>query len=122
MDKGVNQLGGILAMLVTPSLFAFELAGQLNVEHRQFLSQGLQGQSKGQSSVVVQPELYWDFQSGESSFTFTPFFESIASMMKEPTVTLEKRFFSRIGMITSLELGSVKCFGASPSPRIWLML
>ncbi|OXD13031.1 hypothetical protein CA165_01580 [Vibrio parahaemolyticus] len=74
MGKGVNQLVGILAMLVTPSLFAFELAGQLNVEHRQFLSHGLQGQSKGQSSVVVQPELYWDFQSGESSFTFTPFF------------------------------------------------
>ncbi len=97
MGKGVNQLGGILAMLVTPSLFAFELAGQLNVEHRQFLSQGLQGQSKGQSSVVVQPELYWDFQSGESSFTFTPFFESIASMMKEPTVTLEKRFSHVLG-------------------------
>lgn len=74
MGKGVNQLGGLLAMLVTPSLFAFELAGQLNVEHRQFLSHGLQGQSKGQSSVVVQPELYWDFQSGDSSFTFTPFF------------------------------------------------
>lgn len=49
MGKGVNQLGGILAMLVTPSLFAFELAGQLNVEHRQFLSQGLQGRVKAKA-------------------------------------------------------------------------
>lgn len=122
MGKGVNQLGGILAMLVTPSLFAFELAGQLNVEHRQFLSHGLQGQSKGQSSVVVQPEFYWDFQSGDSSFTFTPFFR-VDNLDDERTHgDIREALFSRIGMITSLELGSVKCFGASPSPRIWLML
>ncbi|RTZ15557.1 hypothetical protein EJ063_10760 [Vibrio aquaticus] len=52
---------------------AFELSGQINVEHRQFANDGLQGQDKGQSSIVLQPELYW--QVGDSSdFTLTPFY------------------------------------------------
>ncbi|MCC4817405.1 hypothetical protein BCU85_17475 [Vibrio lentus] len=51
-----------------------ELAGQVNLEHRQFFSDGLQGQDKGQSSLVLQPEFYWEQQEGNGSFTFTPFY------------------------------------------------
>ncbi|KOO16498.1 hypothetical protein AKJ18_04165 [Vibrio xuii] len=76
--KSVINLAGRLtasALLTTAALqcHAFELSGQINAEHRQFASHGLQGQDKGQSSLVFQPELYW--QLGESSdFTFTPFY------------------------------------------------
>ncbi|CAK2507010.1 exported hypothetical protein [Vibrio crassostreae] len=51
-----------------------ELAGQFNLEHRQFFSEGLQGQDKEQSSLVLQPEFYWEQQEGNGSFTFTPFY------------------------------------------------
>lgn len=50
-----------------------ELSGQLNLEHRQFFSDGLQGQDKGQSSLVLQPELFWEIGE-QSQFTFTPFY------------------------------------------------
>lgn len=62
---------------------AFELSGQLNVEHRQFLSQGLQDQDKGQSSLVVEPELYWRINES-SDFTFVPFYR-LDSMDEERT-------------------------------------
>ncbi|TFH92734.1 hypothetical protein [Vibrio ouci] len=76
--KSVINLAGRLtasALLTSVALqcHAVELSGQINAEHRQFASHGLQGQDKGQSSIVFQPELYW--QWGESSdFTFTPFY------------------------------------------------
>ncbi|EGU45947.1 hypothetical protein VII00023_16594, partial [Vibrio ichthyoenteri ATCC 700023] len=53
---------------------AVEFSGQVNVEHRQFVSHGLQGQQKGQSSLVLQPEWYWELSEGEASFTFVPFY------------------------------------------------
>ena len=53
---------------------AVEFSGQTNLEHRQYVDQGLQGQDKGQSSVVLQPEWYWDLSEGEASFTFVPFY------------------------------------------------
>ncbi|NOH81615.1 hypothetical protein F0231_17915 [Vibrio sp. RE86] len=76
--KKIINLAGRLAASISLTLFSlhchsFELAGQVNVEHRQFFSSGLQGQDKGQTSLVIQPELYW--QLGDSSdFTFTPFY------------------------------------------------
>lgn len=51
----------------------FEISGQVNLEHRQFFSDGLQGQSKGQSSIVLQPEFYWEIDDN-SDFTFTAFY------------------------------------------------
>merc|ERR1739841_167694 len=54
--------------------FSPDIAGQLNLEHRQFFSDGLQGQGKGQSSLVLQPEFYWEQEEGNGSFTFTPFY------------------------------------------------
>jgi len=62
---------------------AAKLSGQINLEHRQFFSKGLQGQDRSQSSLVVEPEVYWE--SGDSaSFTFVPFYR-IDSMDKERT-------------------------------------
>ncbi|EKM26122.1 hypothetical protein VCHENC02_0263A, partial [Vibrio harveyi] len=67
-------MASIMAVLCSSSLLGAELAGQVNFEHRQFFSAGAQGQSKGQTSLVLQPELYWDLQDGDASFTFTPFY------------------------------------------------
>ncbi|WP_087023971.1 hypothetical protein [Thaumasiovibrio subtropicus] len=41
---------------------AADFQGQVNFEHRQFFSEGQQGQDKAQSSVVLMPEIYhaWD--------------------------------------------------------------
>ena len=69
-----RTLASIAAMLCSSPLFGVELAGQANIEHRQFFSDGAQGQGKGQTSLVLQPELYWDLQGGDASFTFTPFY------------------------------------------------
>ncbi|KJY83308.1 hypothetical protein TW81_09950 [Vibrio galatheae] len=60
-----------------------EFSGQVNLEHRQFFSDGAQGQDKGQSSLVLEPELYW--QLGDSSdFTFSPFYR-VDSLDEERT-------------------------------------
>lgn len=77
MKDGINLAGRLSAsaLLTVTALqcHAVEVAGQANIEHRQFFSQGEQGQSKGQSSLALEPELYW--QLGDSSdFTFTPFY------------------------------------------------
>lgn len=53
---------------------AVEFAGQVNLEHRQFFSHGLQQQDKGQSSLVLEPEWYWELADGEASFTLVPFY------------------------------------------------
>ncbi|ODS11086.1 hypothetical protein [Vibrio scophthalmi] len=63
----------ILSAMMLPAQ-AVEFSGQTNLEHRQYFDQGLQGQGKGQSSVVLQPEWYWDLSEGEASFTFVPFY------------------------------------------------
>lgn len=52
---------------------AFEFSGQVNLEHRQFFEDGQQGLGKGQSSIVLQPEFYWDFHGGNTSVIFVPF-------------------------------------------------
>ncbi len=38
-----------------------------------FFEDGQQGQEKGQSSIVLQPEFYWRFHGGNTSVTFVPF-------------------------------------------------
>ncbi|MCW8334867.1 hypothetical protein [Vibrio paucivorans] len=72
-QMGVTS-GIVVATLLSLQCHAVALGGQVNLEHRQFISDGLQGQDKGQSSVVLEPELYWEFGQGESSFTLTPFY------------------------------------------------
>ena len=69
---------------------------QVNIEHRQFFSDGAQGQEK-QTSLVLQPELYWDLQDGDASFTFTPFIAGIAWMMSVLMVIFEKFTFNLLG-------------------------
>ncbi|WP_295893984.1 hypothetical protein [uncultured Vibrio sp.] len=78
--------GSVLALQCHAEGFAsqVEVAGQINLEHRQFLSEGVQGQDKGQTSLVAAPEFYWESQQGVSSFTFTPFYR-LDSMDDERT-------------------------------------
>ncbi|NVD06447.1 hypothetical protein FCU94_05930 [Vibrio sp. JPW-9-11-11] len=77
MSKLFSLLGqvmasGVLASFALPS-YAVEISGQGVLEHRQFFSQGLQGQEKGQTSVVIEPELYWSL-TDSSDFTLVPFY------------------------------------------------
>ncbi len=70
----IARLTGSAALtLLALQCHGVELSGQLNLEHRQFFSDGLQGQDKGQSSLVLQPELFWEIGE-QSQFTFTPFY------------------------------------------------
>ena len=78
----VGQMGSKTAMVLmlvllsvnSTSLAAYELSGQIVLEHRQFFSNGVQEQDTEQASVVIHPEWYWDLSEGEASFTFSPFY------------------------------------------------
>ncbi|EOX4831246.1 hypothetical protein ACG9VV_000759 [Vibrio alginolyticus] len=70
----VGLLLSAAAFFYSMPLTAVELAGQVNIEHRQFFKTGSQGQSKAQASLVLQPEFYWEIQNGDANFTFTPFY------------------------------------------------
>ncbi len=86
MRKQRNIAGRLTACISAVALTVFtfsangtsltdgELSGQVNLEHRQFFSDGLQGQDKAQSSVVLRPEWYWELNDGDASFTFSPFY------------------------------------------------
>lgn len=79
MVKNSIKVGAMSAsLLIASSLslpaWAMDIAGQANLEHRQFFQQGLQGQDEYQTSIVVEPEFYWELQEGDASFTFRPFF------------------------------------------------
>ncbi|OJI57105.1 hypothetical protein [Vibrio vulnificus] len=78
MKKTIVKGGQLLAstLLVTAALpcFGIELSGSASLEHRQFFSSGLQGQDKGQSSLVFEPEFYWQQSEGNGRFTFIPFY------------------------------------------------
>lgn len=52
---------------------ATDIRGKVNVEHRQFFADGAQGQESEQTSVAIEPELFWQYQDGDASFTFKPF-------------------------------------------------
>ncbi len=73
MSVAARLTGSAVLTLVALQCHGVELSGQLNLEHRQFFSDGLQGQDKGQSSLVLQPELFWEIGE-QSQFTFTPFY------------------------------------------------
>ncbi len=73
MSVTARLTGSAVLTLVALQCHGVELSGQLNLEHRQFFSDGLQGQDKGQSSLVLQPELFWEIGE-QSQFTFTPFY------------------------------------------------
>ncbi len=73
MSVTARLTGSAVLTLVALQCHGVELSGQLNLEHRQFFSDGLQGQDNGQSSLVLQPELFWEIGE-QSQFTFTPFY------------------------------------------------
>ena len=73
MSVTTRLTGSAVLTSVALQCHGVELSGQLNLEHRQFFSDGLQGQDKGQSSLVLQPELFWEVGE-QSQFTFTPFY------------------------------------------------
>ncbi|UAB71833.1 hypothetical protein INR79_08045 [Vibrio sp. SCSIO 43132] len=74
------RIAAALSMLVGLPAFA-ELAGQVNLEHRQFFHEGLDGQGKEQTSLVLKPQWYWTTESGDGEWSFTPFarFDSMDS-------------------------------------------
>lgn len=71
MKTAVLTLSLLAASL--SSAQAAEIRGQINLEHRQFFSSGAQGQDNEQTSLAAEPEMYWQWQQGQSSLTFTPF-------------------------------------------------
>lgn len=73
-NAGQLLASGLLTVIAL-QCHAVELSGQINIEHRQFFSNGLQGQNKAQSSIVAEPELYWQV-SDNSDFTFVPFYRA----------------------------------------------
>lgn len=71
--------GLVLALLpLTFASFAddFEISGKLGIEQRAFFDSGqYTGQlAHGQTSVFIEPELYWSWNGGDDSLIFKPFY------------------------------------------------
>ncbi|RXJ74845.1 hypothetical protein CS022_01130 [Veronia nyctiphanis] len=43
------------------------------VEHRQFLKEGSLGQKQAQTSLILSPEIYFENEDGDTSFTYVPY-------------------------------------------------
>lgn len=54
----------------------FEVSGNIAVEHRYFFEEAPSSKQLGhnQSSVAIEPELYWQWNGGSDSVIFTPFY------------------------------------------------
>ncbi|NAX19706.1 hypothetical protein, partial [Vibrio sp. V39_P1S14PM300] len=80
----ISVIASLALALVPLQCHAWELSGQVNLEHRQFFERGLDGQGREQSSLVLQPEIYQSWGDGNASFTFVPFYR-LDSMDDERT-------------------------------------
>ncbi|MHC6527103.1 hypothetical protein [Vibrio proteolyticus] len=80
----ISVIASLALALVPLQCHAWELSGQVNLEHRQFFERGLDGQGREQSSLVLQPEIYQSWGDGNTSFTFVPFYR-LDSMDDERT-------------------------------------
>lgn len=65
---------GLALMAVVPLTQAFELQGEVDLQHRQFIQSGSSGENKAQTSVAIQPEIFWQSEAGNTSFEFSPFY------------------------------------------------
>jgi hypothetical protein len=74
LDKMVT----VLSLLLSFSSVAieFEASGKLAVEQRYFFKEAQYPEQfdSGQSSLAIEPELYWSWNDGFDSITFTPFY------------------------------------------------
>jgi len=71
-------LSATLITTTTTTIFAneFEFSGKIGIEQRHFVEQGDNPQQleHKQSSILFEPELYWDWNNGSDSLTFKPFY------------------------------------------------
>lgn len=53
-----------------------ELSGKIGIENRYFLNNSIYPEqfNRSQTSIIIEPELYWSFNDGDDSITFTPFY------------------------------------------------
>jgi hypothetical protein len=66
----------LILPLTAASQVEFEASGNIAVEHRYFLKEALYSEqlSHNQSSISIQPELYWQWNDGNDSIIFSPFY------------------------------------------------
>jgi hypothetical protein len=66
----------LLGTLVQASDVEFEASGNIAVEQRYFFQEALDPQqlSHSQTSISIEPELYWQWNDGNDSVIFTPFY------------------------------------------------
>lgn len=65
-----------LFLIAVASDVEFESSGNIAVEHRYFFKEALYAEklSNNQSSLSIEPELYWQWNGGNDSVIFTPFY------------------------------------------------
>lgn len=72
-----SMLASALCLLTTNTLaFDIEYTGKIGIETRYFVNDGQYTNQLEhiQSSVVIEPEIYWSSDNGSSSVTFKPFY------------------------------------------------
>lgn len=80
LSRTISGLAICTSVLLAPYSFAnkveFEASGNIAVEHRYFFEEALYPEqlNHNQSSLSIEPELYWQWNGGEDSVIFTPFY------------------------------------------------
>lgn len=122
MRKQINIAGRLTACISAVALTVFtfsanatsltdgELSGQLNLEHRQFFSDGLSGQDNAQSSLVMRPEWYWELNDGDASFTFSPFYRYDAMDDERSHADIREMLYLSVWDDYELRIGISKVF------------
>lgn len=91
-----------LPLFLAASVEAAGISGQINLEQRQFLHPGLEGQDKNQTSVVIEPEWYTEWQDGDARLTIQPFYRW--DSMDDERTHFDLREFMYLQLIDDYEL------------------
>ncbi|WP_051287732.1 hypothetical protein [Photobacterium halotolerans] len=91
-----------LPLFLAASVEAAGISGQINLEQRQFLHPGLEGQDKSQTSVVIEPEWYTEWQDGDARLTIQPFYRW--DSMDDERTHFDLREFMYLQLIDDYEL------------------
>ena len=115
-------LTAVLSVVIQATLpagaLAFDLSGFLGVQARAFAYSPLDSEQRRHSvSAVAQPDLYFDWDQGQQSFTFVPFARIDSADARRSHVDVREALWQNIGDVWELRAGLGKVFWGTAESR-----